>query len=218
MVAPLDGRLARDGDVVIAVGGLLAPSSLRGADAFLASGDLELGVVLRFEPVERRLTVTPTARLLDPDLDYTLHVRGLRGFEGELLSPIALPLRVTRARAPVEPAPSFREVESVLAGCRGCHEGATSVLGLDVSDLAHTAVGVAAVEVARGGPLAGMRRIEPFHPERSYLVYKMLGEGPIVGAPMGSASAPDVPLPRAQIAIVSRWIAAGALPDSDVQP
>jgi hypothetical protein len=221
VIAPSDGLLARDGTVEIALDGLVAPWSIVGADASLRSGERELGVGLAFDPVTRVLMADPTPRLLDPDVDYTLHIEGPRGFDDGHLEPIDARLRVTRALAEPTVSPRYDEVLAVLEGCRGCHEGPGAALGLDVADLVSTAIGVPASEVAgmsTGRGLVGLARIEPGHPERSYLVYKMLGEGPIVGATMGSESAPDVPLPRASIAIVSRWIASGALVPSGEQP
>jgi hypothetical protein len=203
VVSPTDGRLERDGVVQISVSALIEPRSMLGADASLRSGERELGVGLAFDPVTRLLVADPTARLLDPDIDYRLHLEGPRGFDG----------------APL--APTEDDVLAVLEGCRGCHEGPTAALGLDVTDLRRTAIGVPAAEVAGasfGRGLGGLQRIEAGHPERSYLVYKMLGEGPIVGATMGAEGSPDVPLPRASIAIVSRWIAAGARPTAREQP
>ncbi len=209
-----EAAIPRDGTVVLVLDGLLDPSSLPASSASLASGSRELGAGLSFDPVRRELTVDPLPRLLDPDIDYVLEVDGPVGFDGGRLDPVSLPIRVTRDLAPPpEPAPSFAEVSEVLSGCRDCHSGATAALGFDVDDLEHTAIGVPALQTqgaafARG--LGGTMRIEPGRPERSYLVYKLLGEGPILGAPMGDAASPDVPLPREAIAIVARWIAAGA--------
>lgn len=221
VVSPADGRLERDGVVQISVSALIEPRSMLGADASLRSGERELGVGLAFDPVTRLLVADPTARLLDPDIDYRLHLEGPRGFDGAPLAPIELPLRVTPTLAEPVPPPTEDDVLAVLEGCRGCHEGPTAALGLDVTDLRGTAIGVPAAEVAGasfGRGLGGLQRIEAGHPERSYLVYKMLGEGPIVGATMGAEGSPDVPLPRASIAIVSRWIAAGARPTAREQP
>lgn len=220
-ISPSEGSLARDGHVEIVLDRLIEPASLIGADASLRSGERELGVGLAFDPVSRVLVADPTARLLDPDLDYTLRVSGPRAFDGTPLAPVEHRLRVTRDLEPPPAVPSYDEVLAVLDGCRSCHEGPTAALGLDVRDLAGTAIGVPASEVsgaAFGRGLGGIQRIEPGHPERSYLVYKMLGEGPIVGAPMGDAASPDTPLARASIALLSRWIAAGARVPPREQP
>ncbi|MBX7196190.1 MAG: hypothetical protein K1X94_29305 [Sandaracinaceae bacterium] len=213
VVAPADGRLERDGVIELALDALIEPRTLVGADAALVSGERELGVALRFEPVARILVADPAARLLDPDVDYVLRVEGPQGFDGALLEPVAFPLRVTRDLAVPPSAPSYAEVQVVLARCAPCHQPGRAELGLDVTDLEGTAIGVPADEVAQAGAgagLGGALRIEPFHPERSYLLYKMMGEGPIVGAPMGASDAPDVPLDEASLRVVSRWIAGGA--------
>ncbi len=219
LLFPTDGRLARDGAFTIEVGGLLEPTSLFGVDATLTSGERELGVALRFDPVTRILVADPDAALLDPDLDYVLRVSGPVDFEGRPLEPIEERVRVVREQAPPEPeAPGFDEVSRVLEGCRSCHAGPTAALGLDVDDLVGTAIGVRSAEVAPSnfGRDGTAMLIDPGHPERSYLVYKMLGEGPIAGAPMGAEGSPDVPLSRDAIGIVSRWIAAGAVvPDGE---
>jgi len=221
-VAPRGGELGRDGSVELTLDALVSPSSLLTSSALLASGDRELGASLRFDPVTRVLTVDPAPRLLDPDIDYRLVVEGPRGFDGAVLEPISIPYRVLRRLTDPEPAPpTLDDVERALAPCVPCHAGPEAALGLDVTDLGLTAVGVPATQMAgaafdRG--LGGTARIEPGHPERSYLVYKMLGEGPIRGAPMGGSDAPDVPLPRETIALVSRWIAAGASAAPSEQP
>lgn len=221
-VTPRGGELTRDGVVRLELDALVAPSSLQTSSALLASGDRELGARLAFDPVGRVLTLDPAARLLDPDIDYWLVVEGPRGFDGAELEPVSIPFRVLRATAgPAPVPPTLEEVQGALAPCAPCHAGPTAALGLDVTALERTAIGVSAVQTAGaslGRGLGGTLRIEPGHPERSYLLYKMLGEGPIVGAPMGAAESPDVPLPRETIALVSRWIAAGAPGDPSEQP
>lgn len=221
-MAPRGGELERDGNIELTLDALVSPSSLLTSSALLASGDRELGAYLRFDPVTRVLSVDPAPRLLDPEIDYRLVVEGPRGFDGAELEPISIPYRVVRRLAEPDPAPpTLDEVERVLAPCVPCHAGPEAALGLDVTDLPATAVGVPAAQMAgaafdRG--LGGTARIEPGHPERSYLVYKMLGEGPIRGATMGGAEEPDVPLPPGVTAVVSRWIAAGASTVRSEQP
>ena len=216
VVDPSDGILPRNGSVAIAVSGLLDPASLYGADALIRSGDRELGVVLRFDPATRVLIADPAPALLDPELDYTLHVGGPRDFEGRPMETVEARFRVVRDLATHERDADFEAVTRVFEGCRSCHEGPAAALGLDVTDLRRTAIGVRPSEIAASQ--SSLRIIEPGHPERSYLVYKMLGEGPIVGAPMGAIEAPDEPLPRAAIATITRWIARGAVIPDPEQP
>lgn len=211
-------ELERDGVVLLRLDAAIDPHSLLTSEAAIRSGGRELGASLRYDPVGRALWVDPTPARLDPDLDYHFRVDGPTSFEGRRLAPSTFTLRVVDALAPPPPPPiAFDEVERVLAGCVPCHGPEQAVLGLDVTDLVGTAIGVPAREVraATFGPsLAGVQRIEPYHPERSYLLYKMLGEGPIVGDVMGSAVAPGVPLEVADLSIVSRWIAEGARSDA----
>jgi hypothetical protein len=206
--------LPRDGDVRLTVDAAIDPFSLLTSDVAIRSGDRELGGGLRYDPVWRELWIDPAPARLDPEIDYLFRVDGPTSFEGRRLGPSTFWLRVVDELAPPPPPPvPFEEVERALAGCVACHGPERAVLGLDVTDLAGSAIGVPAEQVRAstfGPALTGLRRIEPGHPERSYLLYKMLGEGPIVGAPMGDGSAPDHPIDRLVIARVSTWIAEGA--------
>lgn len=214
--------LPRDGTVLVEIDAALDPYSLLGSDVAVRSGDRQLGASLRYDPVWRTLYIDPVPELLDPDVDYVFFVDGPTSFDGRRLGPSTFRLRVTEALATPGPDPvRFEEVRRALSGCEPCHGPERAVLGLDVTDLRGTAVGVPAEEVrsaAFGPALVGTQRIEPHHPERSYLLYKMLGEGPIVGDVMGAADTPGVSLSRTDVGVISRWIAEGAHVDDRVEP
>lgn len=216
LTAAPSGEVARDVSFELELSGLVTPDSTSLGAAFVWSGGLPTATRLAFDPVRRVLTIDPRS-LLDPELDYRLTLEGIEGLDGGAGVPFAMPFRTTRALVGGSASgPSVDEVLAVLDGCTACHGGDEPVLGLDLGSregLARTALGVPSTEAERfgvGPGLAGLARVEVGHPERSYLVYKMLGEGPIVGLPMGDASTPDEPLPRERIELVSRWIASGA--------
>ena len=91
--------------------------------------------------------------------------------------------------------------------CIICHIGAGAPQGLrlDEASAFDNLVDQPAVEV-------GLLRVEPFFPDRSYLVQKIEGTAS-VGAqmPFGGPRLPDE-----DIQLIRDWIAAGALPDGDV--
>ena len=94
------------------------------------------------------------------------------------------------------------EVFAVSCALSGCHTGTAPASGLDLSPAAAygNLVGVPAVQ------RAGMRRVEPGDPERSYLVKKMRGDADISGGRMP----PGGPYVEAQVRLVSDWVRRGA--------
>ncbi|HEY2409035.1 MAG TPA: hypothetical protein VGI10_23685 [Polyangiaceae bacterium] len=90
------------------------------------------------------------------------------------------------------------DVAPVLAECGGetCHGAFGSPSGL-----AAQAIGVRAEECCTHPPI-----ISPGHPESSYMINKLLGQGICAGVRMP----PPGPLSAEQIQIVSDWICEGA--------
>lgn len=94
--------------------------------------------------------------------------------------------------------------------CTACHTGATAPLGLRLDEGVSYAmlVNVASVEDPT------QKRIDPTHPDASYLVHKIEGTASVGGRmPLGGA-----PLPPETIAVIRQWVADGAQPPAAVQP
>lgn len=209
---------------------LLAPSSVNRAQLRLTTGNLQAFAGIRYDPVDRSLSLYPNPNDLRPGLEYVFTVdTGLRGWDGSALgAPVVVRFRPT-TREPVAPSrqPSLRRDVAPLLAARctgsGCHGGGDPAMGLDLSSadaIRTTAVGVLARE--RGGRAfletldprwSTLPRVDPGitagqgRPEYSYLVYKLLGDGPVWGArmPLGAP-----PLSDDETRLVADWIAAGA--------
>lgn len=233
-VTPLDGAegVSRRTRVVFTFDRALQPSSVTSTSAVLVSGSRAMPVTRWVDPVSRTLTLelTGTAELL-PDLRFRAVVDGVRDLDGRVAERIEIAFRTgTSSREPEpRPAPSFREIVEPLlrerCASEGCHGGATPVLGLDLSSgdaIARSAIAVPSVEA--GEPplpgstlpgLGGMRRIEASagvgFPERSYLVYKILGDPHVVGERMPPPSDAGGPgLSETEQQLIADWIRAGA--------
>lgn len=201
----------------------VAPGSIPQGVVELTSGDVYVWLDMVIDVVHPALVVTPQDAL-DPDVDYRLVVHSLRDLDGHASGdsqPIVFHTGTTVMRV-VPPLVSYADVAPTLAGCAssGCHAGADAALGLDLSSadaLRATALNVQAREVAPsivGGlgaevsaSLVGMPRIDARNAARSYLLYTMLGDEHIAGAPMPPAGdlATSIELERLQA-----WIEAGA--------
>lgn len=183
----------------------LDPDSVTPVSVRLESNSIVLRSAILYDPLDRRVRVTP-ARTLDPTLAYhvvvTEDVRTLGGvgatpFQGELTTGPA------GEEAPPERAPiGWREAEPLVAGSCGttaCHgDDETSdtcgpaapwsiAVGLELDS--PDAIQATAIDVrAREWP--AWARIEPGRPDRSYLVYKLVdfGEEVIAGYVMRTAS------------------------------
>ena len=188
---------------------------------------------VRYDPARRAVTFTPDARSFRRPLQYEFAVTAaVRAWDGAALAtPFVVRFTVgANETPPPQPAPSLaRDVAPLFAArcaTANCHGGAAPAMGLDLSSAAairRTTVRVPARERPAPGPGVTLTPGDPAwgalalvdtgfvagagRPEYSYLVYKLLGDGPIVGArmpPDGPALAPD------EVARVSDWIAAGA--------
>jgi len=199
------------------------------------SGVLGVFGGVRYDPVRRAVSFVPDARAFRRTLQYEFAVSPLvRAWDGgHLAAPVTVRFIPGAAEtAPTSPPVSLaRDVAPLLsARCATarCHGGAAPAMGLDLSSAAairRTTVRVVARERPATGPSTttsadpawgALERVDPGftpglgRPEYSYLVYKMLGDGPVVGARMPPEGPP---LTRDEMARVSDWIAAGA-PDN----
>lgn len=212
---------------------LLAPSTVQRATVSLRTGALGVFCGVTYDPVARVVVVQPNPAEMRPGLQYVLRVEpGLLGWDG---SALAAPFTVRFVAGPrvsppsPEPVPSLaRDIAPRLAARCGdarCHGGVAPVMGLDLSSasaLRATTLRVLARQRPEGpwvqsAPRWGaLPRIDPGvaegqgRPAMSYLLYKILGDGPIAGArmpPEGDALTDD------ETTQIARWIAAGA-PDN----
>lgn len=215
---------------------LLAPSTVHAGTVVVRSGVLGVFGGVRYDPVRRAVRFVPDARAFRRALQYEFAVTaGVRAWDG---GGLAAPLSVRFMPGATEPAPAppavslARDVAPLLAArcaTARCHDADAPAMGLDLSSAAalrRTAIRVPARERPAPGPAisttaadpawGALERVDPGfvagqgRPEYSYLVYKLLGDGPVVGARMP----PEGPaLPLDDIARVADWIAAGA-PDN----
>ncbi len=199
----------------------------------LRTGGLGVYGGVEYDPVRRTVTLRPNSNEVRPGLQYVLTVTdGVRGWDGSALAgPFAMTLRAGPRQSPPGPrqTPSLaREVGPLLAqrcAAATCHGGPSPSMGLDLSTpeaLRRTTLLVPARQRPEGpwvrsAPRWGaLPRIDPGvaegqgRPAMSYLVYKLLGDGPIAGERM-----PPGPegLSLEEVDLVARWIAAGA-PDN----
>lgn len=215
---------------------LLAPSTVTTSTVLVRSGVLGLFGGVRYDPVRRTATFTPDARAFRRSLQYEFAVLdAVRAWDGGRLTRAVSVRFVPGATVsvPATPVPSLaRDVAPLLAArcaTTGCHGATAPVMGLDLSSAAairRTTIRVPARQRPAAGPstltTAGdpawgaLQRVDPGfiagigRAEYSYLVYKLLGDGPVVGQRMP----PDGPaLTPEEIARVADWIAAGA-PDN----
>lgn len=196
----------------------------------VTSGPFTVYSGVRYDPVRRELRVLPNAPDLRPGLRYVFRVSdALRAWDGAALrARLEFPFVPEGRAEPVMSAPPSlrRDVAPLLRARCGnalCHGGEVPAMALDLSSaegILRTAVGVIAAETSRGGSLpsytdpqwGALYRIDPGdasglgRPEYSYLIYKLLGDGPIIGLRMP----PDAPLAARELELISDWISAGA--------
>jgi len=212
---------------------LLAPSTITRSQLRVTTGGLQAFGGLRYDVLRRELSLYPNPNDLRPGLEYVLTVGdGIRSWDGSALAaPVVVRfLPTVREPVPRDPVPSLRrDIAPLLSQhCTGggCHGELTPAMGLDLSSaraIRASCVGVLARQRADRVALemldprwSTLPLIDPGitagqgRPEYSYLVYKLLGDGPIWGArmPLGRA-----PLREEEIRLVVDWVTAGA-PDN----
>lgn len=202
----------------------LWPRSVNRGTITVQSGELTLTPRLRYDPVQRAVRVELDDASVRRDLEYVLVVRGgISSWDGATASALAtLRVRFTDQATAAERVVSLRRdvAPALAAACASasCHGGAQPVMGLDLSSpeaLLRTTVGRPSREWGASSVGAefywgGLALVEPGAPGESFLVYKLIGDGPMRGARMPRGAAP---LDAAVLQQVSDWIAAGASDD-----
>lgn len=208
---------------------LLSPRSVVRANFSLRSADLGVNLRLRWEPASKRVSVLFDAADVREDVEYTLVVREtLLSWDGVAAGRVsAFRVRffageVAMARSQISFAREVQPFFAASCAVAGCHSQSDAVMDLDLSSAAgvqRSVVGVISRQNPSmlGGPdrtepqWSGMPRVLPGEPEQSYLLYKLLGDGPLRGSPMPFGG-PSVP--QDQIEKMSLWIAQGARTDN----
>lgn len=94
----------------------------------------------------------------------------------------------------------------------GMDLGSPEGLRATVLDEPAREVATSGVPRANVSGLVGLSRIQRFRPERSYLLYKLVGDPHVLGAPMPFGGPP---LDPEDVATIVAWIRAGApLPEA----
>lgn len=197
--------------------------------AWLQSGESRPTVSVDYDPVTRSLLIAPRFELLTFTA-YSVRVEGLIDLDGVAQpEPFASVFATGGASGEreVPRPPDWPKVAALLQSrCVGndCHGGDRPALGLDLSSaeaIERTAIGVASrqaiagasgMRVPRGAlTLFGLpiidRVAERGRMGTSYLLYKVLGDGHVVGAPMPPEGDP---LDDRELALLRDWIQTGA--------
>ena len=229
--------IARDAPIGFETDRLLSPHSITRGTVGITSAGVGVFGLLRYDPSRRRVEFAPISGSTFASTEYQLIVREtILAWDG---APLGTPLVIsfeTSDQAYVQPPPpdsprlSVDVVPLLARRCAtaGCHASTDAVLNLDLSSAAairRTAIHVLASELAASGDVATrsdpqwgeLARVDPGItpgfglPGYSYLVYKIIGDGPIVGDRMPPP--PLAPLTNDEISLVSDWIARGAPDD-----
>jgi len=231
------GTIRRDAPIGFTLDRLISPRTASRQTVSVRTGDIGLFGRVRYDVVNRRVEFRPDPGQMRAGLEYVLVVGvGLQSWDGAAIEQVQT--RRFRAVDPAwgteEPAPppSLRQAIAPLLRARcataGCHVPPQPVMGLDLStadSILRTCVGVlsrerdaiGAAAPERSDPRWGaMNRIEAGigaggDPAYSYLIYKVLGDGPMLGARMPPED--RAPLTPDDVARVAAWILAGA-PDN----
>ena len=198
------------------------------------AGQVVFGHV-HYDPARRRVQFIPDDAAVFASTAYELVVReSLLAWDGTPMGVVERRAFRTSAEPYVTPAPLpaptlTRDVAPLLAArcaLSNCHDAADRVMGLDLSSaeaIRRTAVDVMAGERPAASNVAATRSdprwvalarldsgfvVGTGEPAYSYLVYKILGDGPIEGDRMPPPNL--APLSDEEIRVVSDWIAAGA--------
>jgi mono/diheme cytochrome c family protein len=178
-------------------------------DAFrLWSGELRPGGALVYSMVDRSLTFTPGVTLR-ARLAYVARLASsVRGIDGSVPAEPVEILFFTgsddRGRPAAPPEPTFAEDILPLfeAHCASCHGGERPAAGLPLAASAD----VRSAAVRDSGEWLGWAVVAPGSPERSYLMYKVVGAPGLVGGRMP----PDGTLAYDERKNLERWITLGA--------
>ncbi len=217
-VDPEDGATGVFIDKVIRVrlSDHLDERSLTAGRLDLTSGTLSYWLMSYYDPVRGELVVWPSSRLRKFTTWIFSIGEGLTGLDGGEV-PAA---RVTTFRTgdqagddhPFEVLNYQDHLKPIFdAACASCHGGpGQPIAGLDLGD----AGGV--TETLLGAPAdgwPGWKRAAAGRPGQSYVLYKLIGDGRIMGSRMPRSLEGDgtaAPLPIAEQRAVADWIAGGA--------
>lgn len=180
----------------------------------LYSGPIDLWVMSYYDPVRRQLVVWPSAAMRANAVWVLELDEGLTGLDGSPVAPGPVTHFTTGASGGDNlpfPALTFaQDIEPIFnASCASCHGGGDALAGVDLD----SAEGVQATTLgvtAEGWP--EWKRIVPGRPGESYLLYKIIGDERIAGAPMPRAfdDAAPTQLHPAEQQLIADWIAGGA--------
>lgn len=206
-------HVARDARISFWFSAPLDPASIGAAAIELTSNEVRQGGVVRYDPIERRLSFTPRGvfrRDLAYDAVLAETLRGLRG--GEPVSPTTLTF-VTGLDEAGRETPVVASFETDVlpvfersCALSSCHGPPTNAASLDLSDAGAASSSLLGV---RSFGWVGWARVDPGSAAWSYLVYKLLGEETVRGEPMP----PGSPLQLEEIEAVASWIDGGAKVD-----
>lgn len=237
--SPADGEAGfpRLGPFVARFNRRLLPHTVARANVRLESGVVKPLLSVRYDVLTQTVTAVPFYG--DPiaeQVGWRFVLDGVEDLDGRAM---AEP-HIVRFRTGAEPGPgaaepptaTFAEIAPIFtARCTGsrCHGPGPAALGLDLSSavgVRDTAInapsrsfasGTVGPEGGAGAPVfAGMPLIEVIagvgRPETSYLVYTVLGDAHIAGAPMPPAlrDDPSAGLTPDELRTLSAWIGAGA--------
>jgi hypothetical protein len=220
----------RQGRITLALERLPFPNTVSNGTLSVKSGAVQARFELRFQPVSREVWLS-LQRPLEPEITYQIDLAGVSDLDGDTLpEPYHARFKTGTQLGKPDPEPEV-DVAQVLGLLRqrcaeaGCHSEADQASGLDLSkdtgieatarNMASQAYngGTSGGDIGRGTLfLASPLIIEATRgrgsPERSYLIYKVLGEEHILRDPMPPPG--HEPLSRAEIQLLSDWIYAGA--------
>lgn len=216
---PADGAIGvtRDPLIRIEFDRPLSARALATAEIRLRSGEVGIGIEVETDPISHSLEVRVLRPLL-PEVAYVLEVEMPEDLDGNVGDAVELRFTTSDDDTPVPVrTATWADVEPTFRLCAACHDASEPPMGMDLSTpeaIARTALGVPARQVAvadgataASAGLTGMARIEPGRPDRSYLVYKVLGDPHILGERMPRSLDPLSP---AEIEALGLWIRAGA--------
>lgn len=171
----------------------------------LTHGRLAVPVRVAIDPLARTLVARPVDPLV-PTLRYVWEVdherlRGAGGRSVEDIDPVSFVVaeNAQTQTPPTASPPNWNQVTALLqARCGGCHDDAP----LDALSYERL--------LDRSAQRDARRIVEPFAPERSYLIEKVIPDYPDrMGAVMPPPWEPS-PLANHEIRLLYDWIAAGA--------
>jgi hypothetical protein len=191
--------------------------SVRRSSFSLTSGSIGMWLMTFYDPVRGRLVVWPSSHMREGAVWVMEVLEGLTGLDGAPVQPVTATWFTTGEEAGDDHPYDDRTYEGDVAGifdarCASCHGGPSGGMAGLALDGVDGIVGTALNAGADGW--AGWKRVRPFEPGSSYLLYKVIGDPRISGEPMPrslEAGGQVTPLSQEQQEILSDWIAGGAV-------